>query len=127
MLETTDETVEPAAVATEPLPAAPHDPAPMDNVALQPAPTADPLVRLRGIPVQISVRLAEKRIPVSHLLGVTPGALIAFNKSCDALLDLYINNALYCRGEAVKIGEHFGLKINQVGVTEERPSKLVNG
>ena len=92
-----------------------------------PTPPADPLARLRGIPVQISVRLAEKRIPVSQLLGVTPGALIAFNKSCDALLDLYINNALYCRGEAVKIGEHFGLKIDQVGVIDERPAKLVNG
>jgi flagellar motor switch protein FliN/FliY len=87
----------------------------------------DPLARLRKIPVQLSVRLAEKRIPVSQLLTITPGALITFNKSCEDQLDLYVNNALYCRGEAVKIGEKFGLKINQVGATPQRPAKVFNG
>ncbi len=48
------------------------------------------------------------------------------SKSCEALLDLYVNNARYCRGEAVKIGENFGLKINEVGTTEERGSKILN-
>jgi flagellar motor switch protein FliN/FliY len=91
------------------------------------APPADPLARFRRIPVQLSVRLAEKRIPVSQLLSITPGALITFNKSCEDHLDLYINNALYCRGEAVKIGEKFGLKINQVGATQERPAKVFQG
>lgn len=87
----------------------------------------DPLVRLRTLPVQVSVRLAEKKITVSQLLGISSGALITFPKSCEAQLDLYVNNARYCRGEAVKIGENFGLKINEVGTTEERASKILNG
>lgn len=92
------------------------------------APTGpDPLVRLRSLPVQVSVRLAEKKITVSKLLGISSGALISFPKSCEAQLDLYVNNARYCRGEAVKIGEKFGLKINEVGTTDERASKILNG
>jgi len=87
----------------------------------------DALARLRPIPVPISVRLAEKRIQVSQLLSITPGALITFNKSCEDLLELYVNNALICRGEAVKIGENFGLKINQLGVPQQQQSKLVTG
>src|SRR5262245_27611452 len=71
----------------------------------------DPLARLRRLPVQVSVRLAETRIPMSQLMNIAPGMLIPFNKSCDDLLDLYVNNARFCRGEAVKIGEKFGLKI----------------
>jgi flagellar motor switch protein FliN/FliY len=90
-------------------------------------PPVDPLARFRGMPVQISVRLAEKRIPVSQLLGITPGALITFNKPCEDLLDLYVNNALYCRGEAVKIGESFGLKVNHVGAVPQRVTKILNG
>ncbi len=86
----------------------------------------DPLARLRGLPVQVSVRLAEKKITMSQLLAISNGSLVSFPKSCEALLDLYVNNARYCRGEAVKIGENFGLKINEVGTTEERTSKILN-
>lgn len=112
-----------AAAATTP---AGNDPAPPTP---SPAPTRaagqpDPYFRLRRLPVTVSVRLTEKRISISQLLAITPGALLTFNKSCDDLLDMYVNNALYCRGEAVKIGESFGLKVNEVGIYEERKSKL---
>lgn len=92
----------------------------------QPEPVRDPLARLRHLPVEVSVRLAEKKIPMSQLLGISPGMLITFNKSCDDLLELYVSNSRYCRGEAVKIGEHFGLKINQVGVPEETQHKVID-
>lgn len=81
--------------------------------------------KLKKMPVTISVRLAEKRIELEHLLEISPGALLTFNKSCEDLLDLYVNNVLYCRGEAVKIGEKFGLKINDLRPVEENePSVL---
>jgi flagellar motor switch protein FliN/FliY len=99
-----------------------------DSAASNPQPAAppvDPLARLRGLPVPISVRLAEKKIPLSSLLSITPGMLITFNKSCEELLDLYVSNSRYGRGEAVKIGENFGLKINQVGDTEKPPRKVI--
>lgn len=85
------------------------------------------LARLRPIPVTVSVRLAEKRIPVAQLLHVTPGALLTFDKSCDDLLEMYVNNVHYGRGEAVKVGENFGIKINQIGPPPPRPSKIVPG
>lgn len=100
-----------------------------------PAPAAAPpankdangrISRLSRVPVQISVLLAEKRIPMGQMLSITPGALITFNKSCEDLLDLYVNNSLYCRGEAVKIGENFGIKINQVGSVKVRADKVID-
>lgn len=100
--------------------------APLESTA-SPAPRmADPLARLRRLPVTVSVLLSERRISVSQLLGITPGALLTFNKPCDDLLDLYVNNSLYARGEAVKINECFGLKINEIGVQPVRPSKVIN-
>src|SRR5262249_36854781 len=68
----------------------PSDPPPQ-LPSVPPVPRVDPLVRLRGLPVQVSVRLAEKKILMSQLLGITPGMLITFNKSCEDLLDLFVN------------------------------------
>jgi flagellar motor switch protein FliN len=76
--------------------------------------------RILNVPVTVSVLLAERRVPLGQVVGLVPGALVTFNKSCEDLLDLFVNNHRYCQGEAVKIGEHFGLKIVRVGVTEER-------
>ncbi len=81
--------------------------------------------RVFQLPVIVSVRLAEKRIEMGQLLSITPGSLITFNKSCEELLDLYVNNRKYCRGEAVKIGEKFGIKINAVGVVDVREERVL--
>lgn len=132
----------PSSEPSEATPTSSPAPAPVDS-PVAPAPTAaaesagppaspppvrrgpDPLARLRKLPVMVSVRVAEKKISVSQLLAITPGALVTFNKPCDDLLDLYVNNSLYCRGEAVKIGESFGLKIDHVGVHVERETRLL--
>jgi flagellar motor switch protein FliN/FliY len=71
--------------------------------------------RLMKLPVPVAVHLAERKIDMSQLLSMAPGTLLTFEKSCEDLLDLYVNNRIYAKGEAVKIGEKFGLKINQLG------------
>ena len=77
--------------------------------------------RLMPMTVNVSVRLAEKKIELEQVRNLSPGTLITFPKSCDDLLDMYVNNKLYAQGEAVKIGEKFGLKVNEVGTVKERP------
>ena len=78
-----------------------------------------------GVPVTVSVRLAERKMSLGAVVALGPGSLVTFNKSCEDLLDLYVNNFRYCRGEAVKIGENFGLKIDEVGVEDVRKSKIL--
>src|SRR6266852_8959373 len=85
------------------------------------------LDRLKMVPVPVIVKLAEKRIELGQLLAIGPGAIITFEKSCEDLLDLYVNNQLYCRGEAVKIGEKFGIKVCEVGSAQERVSAVLGG
>jgi flagellar motor switch protein FliN/FliY len=87
----------------------------------------DTVDRLRNVPVTIIVKLAEKKMEMGQLLGIGTGAIITFEKSCEALLDLYVNNRLYCRGEAVKIGEKFGIKVCEVGSVEQRVSAVLGG
>jgi flagellar motor switch protein FliN/FliY len=88
--------------------------------------TASPVDRLRKLPVAVTVRLAEKKVEISQLIGLGPGAIITFEKSCEDLLDLYVNNQIYCRGEAVKIGEKFGIKVCELGSQPVHASR-VNG
>ncbi|HXY33647.1 MAG TPA: FliM/FliN family flagellar motor switch protein [Planctomycetaceae bacterium] len=82
-------------------------------------------LRILRVPVTVSVRLAERKMSLGSVIALGPGSLVTFNKSCEDLLDLYINNHRYCQGEAIKIGESFGLKISKVGVTEEHKQRIV--
>jgi len=82
-------------------------------------------LRILNVPVTVSVRLAERKMPLGQIVALVPGALVPFNKSCEDLLDLFVNNHRYCQGEAIKIGENFGLKVAKVGVTEERKDHVL--
>src|SRR5262245_65784046 len=97
----------------------------MPTSADSPIESENALDRLRKVPVRIIVKLAEKKIELGQLLAIGPGAIITFEKSCEDLLDLYVNNRLYCRGEAEKIGEKFGIKICEVGSVEQRVSAVL--
>lgn len=83
--------------------------------------------RLTKLPVTVVVRLAEKRIEMRQLLSMTVGTMIMFDKTCEAPLELFVNNRLYCQGEAVKIGEKFGLKVDQVGPRSNREERILYG
>lgn len=88
-------------------------------------PNHNPLHRLNKLPVQAIVKLASKKIEMNQLLSICPGSLITFDKPCEDPLELYINNQVYCQGEAVKIGENFGLKIDRVGFKKEYETKII--
>jgi flagellar motor switch protein FliN len=99
------------------VPASPHGISPDTGLSLDQALRA---LRIMNVPVTVSVRLAERKMPLGQVVALVPGALVPFNKSCEDLLDLFVNNYRYCQGEAIKIGENFGLKIARVAVTDER-------
>ncbi|MEM9701758.1 MAG: FliM/FliN family flagellar motor C-terminal domain-containing protein [Planctomycetota bacterium] len=70
--------------------------------------------RLARLPVPVTVRLAEKRVPLATIRNLVPGALLSFEKDCEDPLDLYVANRKHAVGEAVKVGERFGLKVTTI-------------
>lgn len=80
---------------------------------------------LAKVPVSVSVRVAERKMDYDGVMQITPGSLITFNKPCDEMLDLYVNNRHYARGEAVKIGEHFGLRIMKLGPAPDTKPRVI--
>ncbi|MGE5609196.1 MAG: FliM/FliN family flagellar motor switch protein [Bacillota bacterium] len=81
----------------------------------QPEPSSGDLQRILRLEVPVIVKLAERRLTVSEVMRLGIGAIIEFAKSSEEPLELMVNNKTIGVGEAVKIGENFGLKIVQIG------------
>ncbi len=79
---------------------------------------------LLQIKVPVVVTLAEKRQRLSRILELGPGAIIQFDKSCEEMLDLEVGNRPVACGEAVKVGDKFGLRITAIALPDERFSPV---
>ena len=65
------------------------------------------------------VKLAQRTLTTAEVMRLGPGAIIEFVKASDEPMELLINNKAIGVGEAVKVGENFGLKITQIGDVRE--------
>ena len=82
--------------------------------------------RILKLQVPVIVQLAGNTTPLSEIMGLTTGAIIEFDKPVDSDLDLLINNKCIGQGQAVKVGENFGLRITQVGTLRDRIQAMGN-
>jgi flagellar motor switch/type III secretory pathway protein FliN len=79
---------------------------------------------LLKIKVPVRVTLASTKLPVRKIVELSPGTLIQFPKLCEEALDLEVGQRPVARGEAVKIGEKFGLRITSIVLPGERFVRL---
>lgn len=75
---------------------------------------------LLHIEVPVIVTLAAKKQPVAQVLELGPGSIIHFDKSCEEMLDLSVGDRRIAQGEAVKVGDKFGLRITSLILPDER-------
>lgn len=74
--------------------------------------------------VPVIVRLGHRRMPLDDVLALRPGAIIELPQQSDQPLELMVNNKVVAHGNAVKIGENFGLRVTTVGLARERANAL---
>lgn len=79
------------------------------------APTPSELKRILSLEVPIIVKLAERKLTLGEIMRLGQGAIIEFSKASDEPLELMVNNKTVGLGEAVKVGENFGLKLTHIG------------
>lgn len=70
--------------------------------------------RLLRLQVPVIVKLASKKMSVRTLTALRPGTIIEFDKRSDDELELMICNKTIGFGEAVKVGENFGLRVGSI-------------
>ncbi|MCS7306666.1 MAG: FliM/FliN family flagellar motor switch protein [Thermoguttaceae bacterium] len=91
---------------------------------------SSPTVSLRDLPpysksllrikIPVAVTLARKKHPLGKILDLGAGSIIHFDKSCEEPLELEAAGYPIALGEAVKVGEKFGLRILRICLPEER-------
>ena len=79
---------------------------------------------LLRIQVPVVVTLAQNRQSLGRILELGPGSIIHFEKSCDETLDLEVGGRRIAAGEAVKVGDKFGLRITAIALPDERFHKV---
>jgi flagellar motor switch/type III secretory pathway protein FliN len=66
------------------------------------------------------VRLAAKRLSIGEIVQLGPGSIVKFDKSCEEMLELNVGQCPIAVGEAVKVGDKFGLRITSLIRPSER-------
>jgi len=79
---------------------------------------------LYDIPLQVTVEVGRSRILLKDLLKMDEGYVIELDKLAGEPLDLYVNSKLIARGEAVMVGEKFGIRLTDVVSTADRIQNL---
>lgn len=79
---------------------------------------------LYDIPLQISVEVGRSKILLRDLLKMSEGYVIELDKMAGEPLDLYVNSRLIAKGEAVMVGDKFGIRLTDVVSTSDRIEKL---
>ncbi len=102
-----------------------NDPAGGSNNAKSPALKADRgLDFLYDIPLQISVEVGRSKILLKDLLKMGEGYVIELDKLAGEPLDLYVNSRLIAKGEAVMVGDKFGIRLTDVVSASDRIENL---
>lgn len=81
----------------------------------------DTILKLK---VPLLVMVGECRMMVDDVLALGPGAILELEKPADSDLNLMVNNKVIGLGQAVKVGENFGIKITHIDSAQDRISAM---
>jgi len=78
------------------------------------------LTAILRLEVPVIVEIGQRAMPLTEVLGLTPGAIVELSKAADEELDILVNNKRIGTGTAVKVGENFGIRVRYVGDVKDR-------
>jgi len=79
----------------------------------------DSLGFVMDVPVAVTVELGRRNVKIADVLRLGPGSVLELDKANGEPLDLYVNDRLIARGEAVIVGERYGIRLTEVVIDEE--------
>ncbi|HTV19303.1 MAG TPA: flagellar motor switch protein FliN [Polyangiaceae bacterium] len=92
-----------------------HDDSPLSSLR-----SADSLGFVMDVPVELSVEIGRRVMRLGELLKLGPDSVLELDKLSGEPLDIYANKRLVARGEAVVIGERYGVRLKEVLVVDDR-------
>lgn len=82
---------------------------------------------LMDIPLQVTVELGRRRMTISDVLALGPGSVVELSKTAGEPLDIYVNDRLVAKGEAVLVGDRYGVRITEVFIPGDRKAAAAAG
>lgn len=82
------------------------------------------LARVLEIPLTIHVELGRKRMKIRELMAVGAGSVLPLETQAGASLSIYANETLIAEGEAVVVGERYGVRVTDIVSPAERVRRL---
>lgn len=76
------------------------------------------------IPLRVTVELGRTKMPVNELLNLGQGSVIELSKLAGEPMEVFVNDKLIARGEAVVVNEKFGVRLTDIISTKERVEQL---
>lgn len=88
----------------------------MAELANNPGFAAGNLTELLGdVPLRVTVELGRVTMPLREVAEhLAPGAVITLQKLTGEKLDVFVNQRLVARGEAVAVGDRYGIRITEI-------------
>ncbi|MEM9188004.1 MAG: flagellar motor switch protein FliN [Myxococcota bacterium] len=82
------------------------------------------LDRILDIPLTVHVELGRKKMTISELLALGSGGVLELEAAAGSPLSIFANSTLIAHGEAVVIGERYGVRITDIVSPPERVLRL---
>jgi flagellar motor switch protein FliN/FliY len=79
----------------------------------------DSLGFVMDVPVELTVEIGRKTMRIGEILRLGPGSVLELDKASGEPLDVYANGRLIARGEAVVVGERYGVRLTEVLVMDD--------
>ena len=83
--------------------------------------------RVLDIPVQLSVELGRKKVPIKQVLQLAQGSIVELDALAGDPMDVLVNGYLVAQGEVVVVNNKFGIRLTDVVTPSERLRRVHRG
>jgi len=80
--------------------------------------------RILDIPLEMNIRLGQRRMRIRDLLRLEPNAILELNRNVDDPVELVVSGQVVARGEVLVESERLAIRILDIVATAERLRSL---
>ncbi len=84
----------------------------------------DGLGFVMDVPVVVTVEIGRRTMKIADVLRLAAGSVLELDKAAGEPLDIYVNDRPIARGEAVVVGDHYGIRLTEVMMTDEARTRI---
>lgn len=78
------------------------------------APPGAAMSMLRDVEVELTLEIGRRRMRIADVLKLASGQTLELTKAAGEPLDVYVNGRLLGRGEAIVMGDRYGVRITEI-------------